>query len=139
MLLQYGWIHIKKFYLNLIAISRYASFHIGCAARYICNLIGKQPPGTTFCNSDGKISFVQNPAYYFCQLALSSSGIDHIAHFIPQCCLESLQLLPRNVPIGAMRTDPDVHPSCMWQISNIHTEEHTSELQSRGHLVCRLL
>src|SRR5690625_2023747 len=119
MLLLCGWIHIEKFYLNLIAISRYASFHLGCAARYICNLIGKQPPGTTFCYSDGNISFVQNPANFFCQLALSSSGIDHIPHFIPQCCLESLQLLPRYVPIVAMRTDLYVLPSCLWQISSI--------------------
>src|SRR5690625_5847886 len=41
--------------------------------------------------------------------------------------------------------DPNVksnegEPAIMWAIQNgSRSEEHTSELQSRGHLVCRLL
>src|SRR5690625_6453448 len=31
------------------------------------------------------------------------------------------------------------HPKCSMQHCCVRSEEHTSELQSRGHLVCRLL
>src|SRR5437870_7593722 len=30
-------------------------------------------------------------------------------------------------------------PTCCWGGGSVRSEEHTSELQSRGHLVCRLL
>src|SRR5690625_5830387 len=30
-------------------------------------------------------------------------------------------------------------PQCTYPITALRSEEHTSELQSRGHLVCRLL
>src|SRR5690625_335629 len=40
-------------------------------------------------------------------------------------------LINRNVLTG--------HPSIMRQLLGRRSEEHTSELQSRGHLVCRLL
>src|SRR5215208_8446335 len=43
--------------------------------------------------------------------------------------------LPISTRAGAFRTGPRLRaPSHRWR-----SEEHTSELQSRGHLVCRLL
>src|SRR5215510_8764536 len=30
-------------------------------------------------------------------------------------------------------------PAAHWRRASVRSEEHTSELQSRGHLVCRLL
>src|SRR5437870_7614280 len=34
---------------------------------------------------------------------------------------------------------PSIPIARRWSTSTIRSEEHTSELQSRGHLVCRLL
>src|SRR5439155_19944343 len=38
---------------------------------------------------------------------------------------------------GGHREHPELHRRPLW--SSGRSEEHTSELQSRGHLVCRLL
>src|SRR5215510_16603366 len=49
------------------------------------------------------------------------------------------------LPISALvqhRLDGDLHPRVVLALSGRQgrrSEEHTSELQSRGHLVCRLL
>src|SRR5439155_23136166 len=42
-----------------------------------------------------------------------------------------------NVPVGSR--DLHVHRVRVWRKTKNRSEEHTSELQSRGHLVCRLL
>src|SRR5439155_25280793 len=44
----------------------------------------------------------------------------------------------RRSPIGSPRADSTTPRSRRWR-RNSRSEEHTSELQSRGHLVCRLL
>src|SRR5690625_6388354 len=45
-----------------------------------------------------------------------------------------------NVYIGSDRELRDVRPDVdVLQVEEQRSEEHTSELQSRGHLVCRLL
>src|SRR5437660_12080828 len=42
--------------------------------------------------------------------------------------------------LEAFRTNADVHTTTAAKVFNVfRSEEHTSELQSRGHLVCRLL
>src|SRR5690625_1838428 len=41
--------------------------------------------------------------------------------------------------IEAIVEDLEVKKSIFKQLDDIRSEEHTSELQSRGHLVCRLL
>src|SRR5207253_10616588 len=41
------------------------------------------------------------------------------------------------VPSSATRVSPCISPEDLY--SGLRSEEHTSELQSRGHLVCRLL
>src|SRR5437870_7500910 len=42
---------------------------------------------------------------------------------------------------GQVPSLPAIHETCGWalDVSLLRSEEHTSELQSRGHLVCRLL
>src|SRR5437660_6284467 len=35
--------------------------------------------------------------------------------------------------------DQHNHPAAVLALDHVRSEEHTSELQSRGHLVCRLL
>src|SRR5439155_8451958 len=47
-----------------------------------------------------------------------------------------------NVPVSLFLSGPqsDMLPIRMWgMMESMRSEEHTSELQSRGHLVCRLL
>src|SRR5437660_9150224 len=44
----------------------------------------------------------------------------------------------RHVPVGRARADRDDGARRLTR-SRPRSEEHTSELQSRGHLVCRLL
>src|SRR5690625_6518284 len=58
-------------------------------------------------------------------------GVDHTTDLHLTCCT------PHHVPlIGDDSDAPAVYP----RITGDHrSEEHTSELQSRGHLVCRLL
>src|SRR5690625_2585022 len=58
-------------------------------------------------------------------------------------CLE-LHAIPRpppeHAPIVITRADMNVVPSLIESVlMPLRSEEHTSELQSRGHLVCRLL
>src|SRR5207253_11270202 len=59
------------------------------------------------------------------------------------------RVLPKTAPFPVLRTraQPSPHRIAMNVaqllhelpvISNVRSEEHTSELQSRGHLVCRL-
>src|SRR5207253_9045563 len=48
----------------------------------------------------------------------------------------SLSISPRSKKIGALLP---AHSRSNPQSSEKRSEEHTSELQSRGHLVCRLL
>src|SRR5690625_5642905 len=45
----------------------------------------------------------------------------------------------QNVVIVMTQHTPPQHPEIWMQIIDRRSEEHTSELQSRGHLVCRLL
>src|SRR5439155_14994312 len=40
---------------------------------------------------------------------------------------------------SSSRGEHDVDRMVSWQLFELRSEEHTSELQSRGHLVCRLL
>src|SRR5690625_6205570 len=40
---------------------------------------------------------------------------------------------------GLAQGDVDMYPSAWPEVTHARSEEHTSELQSRGHLVCRLL
>src|SRR5690625_6588578 len=53
------------------------------------------------------------------------------------------QWCPRQFPARLLRTwsDASAHPGfyTVWRLVQGRSEEHTSELQSRGHLVCRLL
>src|SRR6266508_6824188 len=41
--------------------------------------------------------------------------------------------------LGLLATFPLVTALTLWLRPSVRSEEHTSELQSRGHLVCRLL
>src|SRR3989442_6169182 len=52
-----------------------------------------------------------------------------------------LTFLPRgiSVPSGAARSSASLALKCLPCCSRLRSEEHTSELQSRPHLVCRLL
>src|SRR5690625_6135736 len=42
-------------------------------------------------------------------------------------------------PVGDPGVDTDYWDRAGWATALVRSEEHTSELQSRGHLVCRLL
>src|SRR5437870_11828199 len=51
----------------------------------------------------------------------------------------SVFVSPRN-PVRLRCRNSSVHPWYRWSSrASSRSEEHTSELQSRGHLVCRLL
>src|SRR5690625_5663123 len=93
------------------------------------------------------------PGAYPNQIAVSAAPGPH--HFVPRALLTSWLL-----PLTSSSTNSNtaggapshVRSQSRWQNSNSHSiprrrlasssprsEEHTSELQSRGHLVCRLL
>src|SRR5207253_10633771 len=46
---------------------------------------------------------------------------------------------PRAPPRGSARAGPPASLVPLHGLAHLRSEEHTSELQSRGHLVCRLL
>src|SRR5690625_3917372 len=53
-------------------------------------------------------------------------------------------LVTTTTPTGSVRVkalfgDRVHHVYCPWDMPAARSEEHTSELQSRGHLVCRLM
>src|SRR5690625_5956080 len=64
------------------------------------------------------------------------AGFDTVEESIEQSVhiLRSHPLLPRFVKVHGLAMDPST-----GKVDSIRSEEHTSELQSRGHLVCRLL
>src|SRR5690625_5938225 len=78
----------------------------------------------------------------FIQQLLDSDQLKRLTHKLPQAVLED-----------HFKRDEDTFVSVVqvWQkhglinhqnptkVASIRSEEHTSELQSRGHLVCRLL
>src|SRR5439155_12258143 len=63
----------------------------------------------------------------------------------PRCCgcswksRDSVRVPPSGACSAAARPFPLSWPSDCLRASTSRSEEHTSELQSRGHLVCRLL
>src|SRR5690625_6265331 len=58
---------------------------------------------------------------------------------LPICTsLASVVLLMTSLGLGDVEAFPFVEPPASRAITD-RSEEHTSELQSRGHLVCRLL
>src|SRR5690625_7078265 len=54
---------------------------------------------------------------------------------------QGIKLLHGNLACSSLHHTPDNTPHHMTQkpVCSDRSEEHTSELQSRGHLVCRLL
>src|SRR5690625_5531382 len=96
----------------------YSKFKVGAAL--------KTKEGTIFhgCN-------IENAAYSLCNCAERSALFSAYSHGVRD--FEILVVVadsPRPVPpCGA----------CRQVLSELRSEEHTSELQSRGHLVCRLL
>src|SRR5690625_6517659 len=82
----------------------------------------------------------------------SSPTYERLAHAVAEdpTTLAFLHTLPRpkrqpNLLFGALRwfgapiDDPDATLAFLGARAEARSEEHTSELQSRGHLVCRLL
>src|SRR5690554_7286295 len=58
--------------------------------------------------------------------------------------LQSIQLTPKDFPelfFPTGQNDPQQTWNLLWELDTqqLRSEEHTSELQSRPHLVCRLL
>src|SRR5439155_25207264 len=54
--------------------------------------------------------------------------------------VERLTLPGFDIPLQALKFSPDgCFLAAMYSRHQARSEEHTSELQSRGHLVCRLL
>src|SRR3989442_8416150 len=51
--------------------------------------------------------------------------------------LDAGRVLQRELPVGVAAVDDDV--ARLAELDELRSEEHTSELQSRPHLVCRLL
>src|SRR5207253_2121246 len=49
------------------------------------------------------------------------------------------QLIEIKHPSDPLWSPDNKHVAFVWDRADIRSEEHTSELQSRGHLVCRLL
>src|SRR5690625_6031778 len=49
---------------------------------------------------------------------------------------ESLKMVDK---VGKFEEKPSIIPDKIGTEGQVRSEEHTSELQSRGHLVCRLL
>src|SRR5699024_11551930 len=60
----------------------------------------------------------------------------------PACVLSTISLSPPSCPSGYISTvilPSDLSSTSSWNFSYMRSEEHTSELQSRFDLVCRLL
>src|SRR5207253_11161208 len=77
------------------------------------------------------------PIWRHCEVDLSGSDIDmsQIRGQLRQQFLHvSALLVPGNEPMNAKAVPQVMKPRLVAR-----SEEHTSELQSRGHLVCRLL
>src|SRR5690625_441481 len=76
-------------------------------------------------------------------LAVGSRGIHRLDEVVTAIirCLRELQAEPFIVPSmgshGGATAEGQV--AILQQLGIVRSEEHTSELQSRGHLVCRLL
>src|SRR5690625_2084454 len=51
----------------------------------------------------------------------------------------ALQCAPETIPFGISMVGPVIYTFGSQEQKDERSEEHTSELQSRGHLVCRLL
>src|SRR5690625_4045641 len=60
---------------------------------------------------------------------------DKIHWSIPE--VKQLEIQPENIPLNIVYEDDDL--LVINKSKGMRSEEHTSELQSRGHLVCRLL
>src|SRR5690625_5531580 len=75
-----------------------------------------------------------------CSSGLSSrssrSAMSKVRHFLVKLWLEVVEQYPCQIRFQAFCTG-DV--KCKTDRRQMRSEEHTSELQSRGHLVCRLL
>src|SRR2546429_1719441 len=78
-----------------------------------------------------------------CHLFLAHRMQRHTSAGIPGMILfvDSALPLPAGIPVGvinvAVTVDRQIDPISRW--CDLRSEEHTSELQSRLHLVCRLL
>src|SRR5690625_6676753 len=83
---------------------------------------------------------------------LSCYGHPRYLHSFPTRRSSDLRTRPRSPHTAAVRTSPRSYPAPLGppahsphcfsrhdRCSRQRSEEHTSELQSRGHLVCRLL
>src|SRR5207253_8144365 len=57
----------------------------------------------------------------------------------PRSTLFPYTTLFRSPPVGGVQTYRKVRDRASYAFALVRSEEHTSELQSRGHLVCRLL
>src|SRR5207253_5456934 len=53
--------------------------------------------------------------------------------------LYSIVQMPAGVPVGTLAIGKPGAINAALLAASVRSEEHTSELQSRGHLVCRLL
>src|SRR6266508_5272396 len=55
--------------------------------------------------------------------------------------VRSATIVPARLTAAALSAAarPELVPAALTRLRAARTEEHTSELQSRGHLVCRLL
>src|SRR5437660_3841779 len=72
-----------------------------------------------------------NASFDECVLRIFRSDADPISQ---------LNLSQRPVPHPPMkRVMPSIMQGLVFGFQHLRSEEHTSELQSRGHLVCRLL
>src|SRR5439155_12525615 len=81
--------------------------------------------------------------------ASSWMGVGSSARFQTSTNCSKLSLLPSRLDTCRCQSCGDMRPSCQsfqrgspqdWHLHvSRRSEEHTSELQSRGHLVCRLL
>src|SRR5690625_6407056 len=63
--------------------------------------------------------------------------VGYVERAVPGICLPVLIVIVRKFGIKLTRKFARLHPAA--HEARLRSEEHTSELQSRGHLVCRLL
>src|SRR5690625_5822456 len=84
-----------------------------CASK----ILGRAPPSCGDAASDGRLAF-----------GIIAEGLRIVRRKVAGCDGVNLHVIGR----------PFVR-KCFRQTRNGRSEEHTSELQSRGHLVCRLL